>query len=270
MKINKLISIGVLGIALLSSCVSNKRFILLQNAKTSTNSDSTKSDYHLNRTIYKLQPNDILFISLTSQDESVTKAFSRSTGNTQMMQQNNGIGNAFFFIGYSLDLNGEVNLPIIGKVKISGLSISEAKDKLEVEISKYFKVFHLVVQMTEMPFTVLGEVSRPGRYSGLSNQVSILEALALCGDLTPLANRKTITLIRQNLEGVKVYKIDLTQADIINSPYYLLRPNDVIYIEPLKSRSIGNFSNFQNSLSTITPLLTTLVLALNTYLIIKR
>jgi polysaccharide export outer membrane protein len=271
MKINKLISIGVLGIALLSSCVSNKKFILLQNAKTSTNLDSTRSDYHLNRTIYKLQPNDVVFINLTSQDESVTKAFSRSSSsNNQMIQPANGVGNSFYFVGYSLDLNGEVNLPIIGKVKISGLSINEAKDKLEVEISKYFKVFHLVVQMTEMPFTVLGEVSRPGRYSGLSNQVSILEAIALCGDLTPLANRKIVTLIRQNLEGVKIYKIDLTQADIINTPYFLLRPNDVIYIEPLKSRSIGNFSNFQNSLSTITPLLTTLVLALNTYLIIKK
>jgi polysaccharide export outer membrane protein len=243
---------------------------LLQNAKTSNNSDSTKSDYHLNRTIYKLQPNDVLFINLTSSDETVTKAFSRPSNSTQMIQQSNGIGNSFFFVGYSIDLNGDVTLPIIGKIKVSGLSINEAKEKMEVEISKYFKVFHLVVQMTEMPFTVMGEVIKPGRYSGLSNQVSILEALALCGDLTPLANRKTITLIRQNLEGVKVYKIDLTQADIINSPYYLLRPNDVIYIEPLKSRSIGNFSNFQNSLNTITPLLTTLVLALNTYLIIKR
>jgi polysaccharide export outer membrane protein len=270
MKINKLISIGVLGIALLSSCVSNKKYVLLQNAKTNTNSDTTKSAYQLDRTIYKLQPNDVLFINLTSSDETVTKAFSRPSSNTQMIQQSNGIGNSFFFVGYSIDLNGEVNLPIIGKVKISGLSINEAKEKMEVEISKYFKVFHLVVQMTEMPFTVLGEVMRPGRYSGLSNQVSVLEALALCGDLTQLANRKSVTLIRQNLEGVKVYKIDLTQADIINSPYYLLRPNDVIYIEPLKSRSIGNFSNFQNSLNTITPLLTTLVLALNTYLIIKK
>jgi polysaccharide export outer membrane protein len=270
MKINKLISVGVLGIALLSSCVSNKKYVLLQNAKTNSNSDTTKSVYQLDRTIYKLQPNDVLFINLTSSDETVTKAFSRPVNNTQMIQQSNGIGNSFFFVGYSIDLNGEVTLPIIGKVKVSGLSINEAKEKMEVEISKYFKVFHLVVQMTEMPFTVLGEVMRPGRYSGLSNQVSILEALALCGDLTQLANRKCITLVRQNLEGVKIYKIDLTQADIINTPYFLLRPNDVIYIEPLKSRSIGNFSNFQNSLNTITPLLTTLVLALNTYLIIKR
>lgn len=71
-------------------------------------------------------------------------------------------------------------------------------------------------------------------------------------------------------EGAKIYKLDITQADVINTPYYFLRPNDVIYVEPLKSRSIGNFSNFQNSLQTITPLLTTLVLALNTYIIITR
>jgi polysaccharide export outer membrane protein len=121
-----------------------------------------------------------------------------------------------------------------------------------------------------MPSTIIGEVLKAGRFSGLVNQVTIIEALALAGDFTSIANRRNVTIIRQNPDGVKVYKVDFTKADIINSPYYILRPNDVIYVEPLKSRSIGNFSSFQNSLATITPLLTTLVLAINTYLIIKR
>jgi polysaccharide export outer membrane protein len=97
-----------------------------------------------------------------------------------------------------------------------------------------------------------------------------MEALALAGDFTTIANRRNVTIIRQNTDGVKVFKVDFTQADLINSPYYILRPNDVIYVEPMKSRALGNFSSFQNSLATITPLLTTLVLALNTYLIIKK
>lgn len=255
---------------MLTSCVSNKKYVLLQNAKTSTSSDTSKSNYFLNRTSYKLQVNDILFINLTSQDETVTKAFSKPTNGQQMIQQANGLGNSFYYIGYSLDLNGDINLPIIGKVNIVGLSVFDAKEKIEVEIAKYFKVFHLMVQLTEMPFTMLGEVTRAGRYSGLTNQITIFEALALSGDFTSIANRRSVELIRQTTEGVKIYEIDLTQADIISSPYYVLRPNDVIYVRPLKSRSIGNFSNFQNSLNTITPLLTTLVLAINTYLIIKR
>jgi polysaccharide export outer membrane protein len=270
MKIKKLISIAVLGIALLSSCVSNKKYILFQNAKTSSSTDTSKSSYQLDRTIYKLQVNDILYVSLVSADENATKAFSHGMVGQQMMQVQTQLGNIIYLTGYGVNSLGEIDLPVIGKIKIGGLSIEEAKKTIESELSKFFKVFHLIIKLNEMPFTVLGEVHRPGRYSGMVNQITVTEALGLAGDLSPIANRKMITLIRQTPEGAKIYKFDLTQADIINTPYYFLRPNDVIYVEPLKSRSIGNFSSFQNSLQTITPVLTTLVLALNTYIIITR
>ncbi|MFY7732931.1 MAG: polysaccharide biosynthesis/export family protein [Bacteroidia bacterium] len=270
MKINKLISIGILGLALLSSCVSNKKYILLQNAKTSSPTDTSKSSYQLDRSIYKLQVNDVLYISLVSTDENVTKAFSHGMGSQQMMQVQSQIGNMVYLTGYTINSLGQLDLPVLGNVKVGGLSIEEAKKTIESELNKYFKVYHLIIKLNEMPFTVLGEVSRPGRYSGMVNQITLTEALGLAGDLSPIANRRNITLIRQMPEGAKIYKLDITQADVINTPYYFLRPNDVIYVEPLKSRSIGNFSNFQNSLQTITPLLTTLVLALNTYIIITR
>jgi polysaccharide export outer membrane protein len=270
MKIKNLILLSSFGIALLTSCVANKKYILLQNAKTSTASDTSKSNYQLDRTIYKLQVNDILYVSVASTDETISKAFSHSVGTQQMMQVQGGLGSMLYLIGYSINQTGEINLPIIGNLKVSGLSVTEAKQLIDVELKKYFKVYHLVVQLTEMPFTVIGEVARAGRFSGMVNQVTIMEALALAGDFTSVANRKNVTIIRQNPEGVKVFKVDFTQADLINSPYYILRPNDVIYVEPLKSRSIGNFSSFQSALNTITPLLTTLVLALNTYIIITR
>jgi len=269
MKIKNLILLSSIGLALLSSCVSNKKYILFQNAKTSSTSDTTKSNYQLDRTIYKLQVNDILYISLSSTDQNVTQAFSHpSTG--QMMQIQGGLGNLFYLSGYTLDQYGSIDLPVIGKFSLVGLTILEAKLKIENELSKYFKTFHLVVKLSEMPFTILGEVERPGRYSGLVNQITIAEAIGVAGDLTPIANRKNVSLIRQTPEGVKIFKLDITQANILNSPNYILRPNDVIYVEPLKSRTIGDFSSFRNSLSTITPILTTLILALNTYIIITR
>lgn len=270
MNIKTIILLSTLGLAFLSSCVSNKKYILFQNAKTSSPSDTAKSSYQLDRTIYKLQVNDILYISLVSTDENVTKAFSHGMVGQQMMQVQTQLGNMVYLTGYSISSFGEIDLPILGKVKVVGLSVEEAKKAIETELNKYFKVYHLFVKLNEMPFTILGEVSRPGRYSGMVNQITIIEALGLAGDLSPIANRRTVSLIRQTAEGAKIYKFDITQSDIINTPYYFLRPNDVIYVEPLKSRSIGNFSNFQNSLQTITPLLTTLVLALNTYIIITR
>lgn len=269
MKIKNIVLFSVLGLVLLSSCVSNKKYILFQNAKTSSPSDTSKSGYQLDRTIYKLQVNDILYISLVSTDENVTKAFSHNT-TSQMMQMQGGLGNILYLNGYALDQNGQIDLPIIGKFNLLGLSVIDAKLKIESELSKYFKTFHLIVKLSEMPFTILGEVERPGRYSGLVNQITLAEAIGVAGDLTPIANRRNATLIRQTSEGVKIFKLDLTQAEVLNSPNYILRANDVIYIEPLKSRSIGNFSSFQNSLQTITPILTTLVLALNTYIIITR
>lgn len=270
MKIKNIVLFSVLGLALLSSCVSNKKYILFQNAKTSSPSDTSKSSYQLNRTIYKLQVNDILYISLASTDENVIRAFSHSNIGQQLNQSGGVIGNAMYITGYSINSNGEINLPVIGLIKVSGLSVDESKLLIEKELSKYFKIFHLDIKLTELSFSVVGEVLRPGRFSGLVNQVTLVEALASAGDLTSIANRKNISLIRQTAEGVKIYKLDMTNSDIINSPNFIIRPNDVIYVEPLKSRSIGNFSNVQNSLQTITPILTTLVLALNTYIIITR
>jgi len=270
MNKSKIVLLSLLGLIFFNSCVSNKKYILFQNAKTSNPSDTTKSSYQLDRTIYKLQVNDILYISLVSTDENVTKAFSHGMSGQQMMQVQSQLGNMVYLTGYGINTLGEIDLPVLGKVNIVGLNIEEAKKAIEIELNKYFKIYHLIVKLNEMPFTVLGEVIRPGRYSGMVNQITITEALGLAGDLSPIANRKNVTLIRQSPEGAKIYKFDLTQADIINTPYYFLRPNDVIYVEPLKSRSLGNFSNFQNSLQTITPLLTTLVLALNTYIIITR
>lgn len=270
MKIKNLLLLGSIGLALLSSCVSNKKYILFQNAKTSSTSDTTKSNYPFDRPVYKLQVNDVLYISVASTDETVTKAFSHGILGQQTMQMQTSMGNMVYLTGYSINSLGEVDLPALGKVKIAGLSMELAKAAIETELNKYFKVYHLIIKLNEMPFTVLGEVLRPGRYSGMVNQITVMEALGLAGDLSPIANRRAVSIIRQFPEGAKIYKFDITQADIMNTPYYFLRPNDVIYVEPLKSRSIGNFSNFQNSLATITPLLTTLVLAINTYLIIKR
>jgi polysaccharide export outer membrane protein len=272
MNKSKIVLLSLLGLIFFNSCVSNKKFILMQNAKTSSSNDSAKSNYIIDRSIeYKLQINDILYVSVASTDALVSQAFSHSTGgNQQMMQVQGGLGSMLYLIGYSINPFGEIELPILGKININGLTVNQAKEKIDVELKKYFKVYHLIVKLTEMPFTVMGEVLRPGRYSGMINQITLFEALALAGDFSPIANRKNVTIIRQNPDGIKVYKVDFTQADLINTPYFVLRPNDVIYVEPLKSRTIGNFSSFQNSLATITPLLTTLVLALNTYIIITR
>jgi polysaccharide export outer membrane protein len=271
MKIKNSIFILGMALILLNSCVSNKKFVLMQNAKTSALGDTSRSNYLIDRTnVYKLQINDILYISLSSPDEAVSQLFAHSINGMQMMQQQSGIGSILYLTGYSISKEGEISLPVIGKIKVVGLSVSEAKEMVENELNKYFKVFHLVMQLSEVSFTILGEVQRPGRFSGQTNQITILEAIASAGDFTPIANRKSVMLVRQTTDGLKVFNVDFTDANLLTTPYFVLRPNDVIYVLPLKSRTIGNLTSFQNSLTTITPLLTTLVLALNTYIILTK
>ena len=132
MKIKNLIILSSIGIALLTSCVANKKYILFQNAKTSNASDTSKSNYHLDRTIYKLQVNDILYVSVASTDETISKAFSHSVGTQNMTQMQGGLGSMLYLIGYSINQTGEINLPIIGNLKVSGLSVTEAKELIDV------------------------------------------------------------------------------------------------------------------------------------------
>ena len=155
MKIKNLILLSSIGLALLSSCVSNKKYILLQNAKTSNASDSSKSNYQLDRTIYKLQVNDVLYISVASTDEAVTKVFSHGMLGQQMMQMQTSLGNMVYLTGYSINNFGEVDLPALGKIKIVGLSVEQAKAKIETELNKFFKVYHLINKFLIDLFNIL-------------------------------------------------------------------------------------------------------------------
>jgi polysaccharide export outer membrane protein len=150
------------------------------------------------------------------------------------------------------------------------LEIFEAKEPIEVQLKKYFKVFYLQVKVAEFKFSVLGYVNRPGQYFFQQNKVSILEALSMAGDLQNLANRYSLQLYRQYPDGIKIHSLDLTDRSLVNSPYWFIQPNDVLYIEPLKVRTAGDVSSFQTTMTVITPLLTSLLLVLNTYILIKN
>jgi polysaccharide export outer membrane protein len=115
---------------------------------------------------------------------------------------------------------------------------------------------------------VLGYVNRPGQYFYQQNKVSIIEAISQAGDLQNLAKRFEVQLYRQTPEGVKLVSIDLTDRSLINSPYWYIQPNDVLYVQPLKVRTFGDLTNLQTSLTVITPIITTLLVVLNTYILI--
>lgn len=252
-----LLSLVLLG----SSCVRNKNVIYLQTEKAA---DSTF--YALQRgSIYKIQYNDVLKIDIKSFDPEATKLFNAFNGAVPMqgMVQN---GDPYYMFGYTVDDSGYVELPVIGKVLVVDLTTDQAKLKVQAEVDKFFSGAFVSVNIGGVRFSVLGEVMRPGKYVVLQNRLTIFEALANAGDLNPVANRKAVQIIRQYPHGSEIITIDLTRRDIMTSPYYLVRPNDVIYIQPLKVREFGTGVTGQQTLTTV---LASVSLILNSILIYR-
>jgi polysaccharide export outer membrane protein len=253
---------------LLSSCVSNKKFIYMQdkgNVKTDSTGLMAVTSY-----AYKLQKGDILYVALTSDDERLNKIFVPNGGGQFIQPGPNISGSILYFVGFTIDQAGEIEFPYLGKISVNNKTIEEAKEAVQSELRKFFKVFFLQVKIAEFKFSVLGYVNKPGQYFFQQNKVTILEALSMAGDLQNLAKRYSLQLYRQYPEGIKIHKLDLTDRSIINSPYWYIHPNDVLYVEPLKLRTAGDVSSFQTTMTVIYPLLTSLLLVLNTYILVQN
>jgi polysaccharide export outer membrane protein len=218
---------------------------------------------------YKLQAGDILYISLSTDDQRLNSIFVPS-GAMQMQQAAGMAGTPFYLTGFTIDVTGNIELPYVGFVKVEGKTIEEAKLTLETEIKKFFKVFFLQVKVAEFRFSVLGFVNRPGQYFFQMNKVNILEAIAQAGDLQNLARRFEVQLYRQTPQGIVMVPIDLTDRSLIHSPYWYIQPNDVLYVQPLKIRKYGDLTSTQTSFQVIAPILSTLLLVLNTVLIVRN
>jgi polysaccharide export outer membrane protein len=139
-------------------------------------------------------------------------------------------------IPYIVNVDGEINFPVIGKIEVVQLTTKEVTSKIIELLAKYLNNPTVVVQLTNFKISVLGEVRSPGSYTILNERINILEALALAGDLTIYGKRRTISLIRE-YNGVREFvPIDLTNKELFNSPYYYLAQNDIIYVESNKTR----------------------------------
>ncbi len=265
-SILKPIGMGLIfGLLLLTSCVSNKKFLYIQdkgNVKMDSSEHIIVQPYN-----YKIQIGDILYISLLSEDDKLNKLFVPSAQGQAMV--GGGLGSPYYFTGFTVDPLGFVELPYVGKVKVSGLDLDAARNVLSEQLAKYFKVFFLQVKMAEFRFSILGAVNAPGQFFFQQNKVSILDAILRAGDLRDNAVRNEVQLYRQYPEGVKMIKLDLTDRSIMNSPYWYMQPNDLVYIIPLKTRTVGDFSSFERSLATLVPIINTFFLVVNTYVLFK-
>ena len=210
----------VIVILTISSCASKKELVYFQGDQQST----TKYEEY----IPKIQSSDMLAISVSAADIKATEPFNQQS----VYQVNSGVQNNPYAKVYTVDENGYINYPLIGNVKVGGLTRTEAENELKAKISKYIVNPGVNINFTNFRISVLGEVAKPGNFTIPSERVSILDALGMAGDLTINGVRSNIMVIREQDGQKQTYNVDLTSKEILNSPVYYLAQNDVIYVEP--------------------------------------
>lgn len=248
---------------LLTSCVSTKNITYFQN--------KNDIDVALSKQLYdaKIMPKDILQIQVFSMTPEASEPFnlmkSTSSSTTSTTTTQNSVYN------YLVSNDGTIVMPIIGNIKVGGLTKNEAEELIKSKVQPYISDIENVVvhvRMMNYKYAILGGVRSPGLYTTQNEKVSILEAIAQAGDLTTFAYRDRIYLIRENDEGQKnYYQLNLNDANIISSPYYYLQQNDVIYVESRKTEARNAFISSNTSVwfSLISSLMsiTTFILALS-------
>lgn len=238
-KVSKPVLLLVLLAGLISSCVSKKEIIYLQDIEGLT---SASDSIYSRATI---RPNDLLSISVTAFDMEAAAPFNLIMPATTIQEQANPLNRNTQ--GYLVNPDGTIEFPVIGNIKVGGLTRQQLIAKLKQEISIYLINPIVNVNILNYKVTVLGEVARPGTYSTPDERITLLEAIGMAGDLTIYGKRDNILVLRE-IDGMKTYKkIDITQSDFLQSPFYYLQQNDVVYVQPNKAQIGGAAYNRNTS-----------------------
>ncbi len=240
MKI-KLLFVGCT-LLFLASCSSTKQNLsYFEDIQDMQSASCPSSDYEV-----KIIPDDELIITVTSVVPEATAAFNLPMTNPASYGTVS-VNSQIQMQTYMVDKDGDIIFPVLGKLKVSGLSTSQLADKLRSEISKTVKDPFVKIELANFRINVIGEVKNPGAISVNRQRFSLLDAIAQAGDLTEYGLRESVLLIREE-NGVKTYhRLNLNDSKILSSPYFYLKQNDVIYVEPNKIKKDNSKYNQNNA-----------------------
>lgn len=223
---SKLLITGMIISMFLTSCATKQDVVYFQNAK------SFETIVDTNTFIAKLKVGDVVSIYVSTLDQTVTQPYNliRSTGSQ-----------GGELIDYLIDVEGNIDYPVLGKIKLIGLTVEEAKALFKKKFAEgqLLKDPVIIFRVLNFRITVAGEVRNPGVYPVTGERISILEALGMAGDLNIKGRRDNVLIVR-DFNGAKTYtRIDLTNKEVFNSPVYYLTQNDYVYVEPNNSAISG-------------------------------
>ncbi|MFW5759905.1 MAG: polysaccharide biosynthesis/export family protein [Cyclobacteriaceae bacterium] len=294
--------IFLLGVILTASCVPNRKIVYLQtedDLKKENTTDVVVRSYDSKVTNYILKPNDIISLrvaSITPDEYNFIKKYEEQLGqirklnqyqqNAAMSGQNNRLMNQGGFFqqrggqegggmspllldqmqsGFVLDDQGQLELPEIGTVTLSGLTMEQAEDSIRAKLLGYFETPMVRIQLLNFHFTILGEVEVEGRYTAFDPKFNMFDAFMLAGNLTEFADRSNIKIVRTNGDKKEIIYLNTLDENLLAAEYFYLQPNDLIVVPPLTVRTTRNYT--LPSTSTIISIVTA---AISLYVILSR
>ncbi|MDX9789385.1 MAG: polysaccharide biosynthesis/export family protein [Candidatus Kapabacteria bacterium] len=248
---NSFCLVAILCVLFLSSCISKKKILYFQGIDDINISEGSSNYEPL------LKPDDMLYINVSASDPEAAEPFNLSSQQRSTGAVTTGMG--IQRQTYLVDNAGDIQFPVLGTIRVGGLTKAELTTKLLERLKDYITDPVVNIRIMNYKVSVLGEVKSPGVYSVAGDRVTLPEVIAMAGDMTMYGKRDNILIVRE-VNGVKTnVRVDMRDPNLLNSPYYYLAQNDLVYVEPAKRRidSTAIGSNITVGISIISFLITT-------------
>jgi polysaccharide export outer membrane protein len=258
----------LLGAIMLNSCIPNRKIAYLQYGNELKKPETIAKDslvrlYKPQSFEYKLQPGDLLDVKISTQTPLAYNPFADADRNLlpgQMTSQYSQSGQVMVQ-GYYVDMDGSVNIPIIGGVNVSGMTIIQAENLLAQHVSNYLQGPVVRLKLLNFRFSVVGEVNKEATLQSADNYLTLLQAISMAGGATEYGDLSRVKIIRHSDKGEMVSYVNLLNEEFLSSPFYFVQPGDVIVITPLKMRGYlryvsPNLNIFATSVSVLVTILT--------------
>jgi polysaccharide export outer membrane protein len=245
---------------IMASCTSQKKLAYLNNLPEAGGQETFTMDLP----DYRIQPRDILYITAKGMrsDGSIADFLISSVVNAGVNLAQGESGG--YLYGYDVNLEGYIIIPLMGTLKVGGLSLDETRKLLQTSADKVFKNSTVECKLLSFKFTVIGEVRAPGTYINYNNYLTVLEAIGRAGGVGDYGNRNKVLVVRPINKGTKTFRLNLQDKQILSSQAYFLLPNDVVIVEPLNQKIFNmNLPTFSFIFTTVTSTITMTLLLIN-------
>ena len=259
-----LLVMGLILTSLLTSCIPHKDIVYLQHKNSATDSLQVMVEQ---QKPYRVQINDILNIRIKVLDQENVSIFN-PIGDGNM---NASAAERAYFDGFTVNVHGSIRIPELGLITVLGYTTGEIEELIKTKLlEEQFKEtanMFITVKLSGLRYSAMGEVGSPGSQILFQERVNIFQAIANVGEIPVTGERKDVLIIRQYPQGQQIHHLDLTDINVMNSPYYYIQPNDMIYVKPLKQKTWGTGTTGRD---TLTMLISVLSLVTTTILLVTR